>query len=191
MSRMLLALVLVQLLFPTELWASGEEPSSFIVAPPPIVGMLEEANAVIKPFELKSLDGATSIVSEDFTGKILILDFWATWCSPCVAAFPSLQTLSEMYAENPRVAFLVVNAGWDDSLADAKTFLSDRGYTFPAAYDEGGKVSEMLGVSELPKTLIVDEMGRLRFEHKGFRPGADLVNDLRVQIDGLLNGQEE
>ncbi len=183
---LLLVLALIYSTFPGLSYGQEEAQDSVVIwqAPP---GLLEGMNREMPSFELIMLDGKTSVHSQDFKGKILILDFWATWCSPCIAAFPSMQTLADLYAEHPEVAFLIVNTSWDNSLDEAKAFMLDHGYTFPMAYDERGTVVSQLGIFEIPTTFVIDKDGKLQFKHKGFKSIVDLIGSLRMQIGYLLN----
>jgi cytochrome c-type biogenesis protein len=93
-------------------------------------------NEKIEPFELTDLDG-NLIESSDFQGKVLVLDFWSTWCGVCRTAFLEFQKVYRKYKHHPEVAFLAVNTSrGDDSPERVKRFVEINSYEFPVAYDE-------------------------------------------------------
>ncbi len=123
-------------------------------------------------FEFRTLDGEF-LKSIDLKGKVVVLDFWATWCAPCRRQFPEIQVLFDEYQSNPRVRIITVNTGQaGDSLQQVQTFLKNHRYTFPVVYDAGARVSRKLGVRKIPHTIIIDKNGRIRLRHTGYVKGS-------------------
>ena len=113
-------------------------------------------------FVLPSLTGEP-ISSADFRGRILVLNFWATWCPPCRAEMPDLQALSIERQEANDLAVLAVDFLAEDSLEAVRYFVRDFGLTFPIATDtQEGAVAERYGVRGLPVTFFIDRDGILR-----------------------------
>jgi peroxiredoxin len=104
-------------------------------------------------FTLNSLSGE-AIALSDFEGQVVILDFWTTWCKPCVDGMPHLQKLDEQYED---VTVLAINMG--EKPEEVANFMSEHGYTFIVLLDNGDKVSKMYGVQAIPHMLIVDRDG--------------------------------
>lgn len=112
----------------------------------------------------------------DFKGKTIVLDFWATWCGPCVESFPAMQIAANRYTNDPDVKFLFIHT-WDnvaDPLTDAKQFLSKRNYNFDLYMDPRNQTNrhspaaDAFKVNGIPAKFIIDGNGRIRFKLEGF-----------------------
>jgi len=135
-------------------------------------------------FTLKDLDGNTVSLA-DLKGKVVIVDFWATWCGPCKASFPGMQMAVNKYKDNPNVKFLFVDC-WEngDKYFDGvKKFIADNKYTFHVLLDEKGddgrqaKVVSSYKVDGIPTKFIIDKSGNIRFKYVGYTGSSDKVLD--------------
>ncbi|GAA3989217.1 redoxin domain-containing protein [Mucilaginibacter dorajii] len=143
------------------------------------------------PFALKDFEGNTVSLAS-LKGKVVIVDFWATWCGPCKASFPGMQTAVNKYKDDADVKFLFVDT-WEngDNYTDGvKKFIADKKYTFYVLLDEKGadgrqsKVVSQFGVSGIPTKFIIDKSGNIRFKVVGFDGSADgLVDEVSAMID--------
>lgn len=117
----------------------------------------------------------------DFKGKVVLLDFWASWCGPCKTSFPVLDTL---YRDlHPRgLEVLAVNV--DERPGDAEEFLRARPHQMLVTFDPKGRAPEAFGVDAMPSSYLIDRQGRIRFTHIGFPPGAAAA--YRREVDLLL-----
>lgn len=115
------------------------------------------ANADNRPFDIA-----------DYRGKVVYLDFWASWCGPCKQSFPFMAELRQQYAGK---GLTVVTVNLDKSPAQAAAFLKKVGVTLPVTYDSAGTIAKQYGVKDMPTSLIIDRAGKIRFTHKGFFPG--------------------
>jgi thiol-disulfide isomerase/thioredoxin len=149
----------------------------------------QSAKAINKPapnFELAWLDGS-KLTSNDLSGKVVVLDFWATWCGPCQAEFPEFQKLYEKYKDNPGISFVAVNSSWrGDTPQKAQAFIQAKAYIFPVAYDDGGQVAQRFNVTGIPTTFILDKKEVVRSTQVGFDSSKDYVGQMSAIIDDLL-----
>jgi len=138
-------------------------------------------------FTLKDVAGKTVRLA-DFKGKVVVVDFWATWCGPCKASFPTLQKICDRYEKNPDVKFLALDT-WENVSGKeredlVKKFLKDNTYTFHVLFDED--YVEKYGVEGIPSKFVIDRKGSLAFRSIGFEGADKMMSELTTQIDLLL-----
>lgn len=114
---------------------------------------------VMPPFKLADMQGRQSSFG-DFRGRITLVNFWATWCPPCVEEVPSLNRLAERYSGQP---FAVVSIDFRESTETVAEFMQKVAVDFPVLLDGDGKASMSWKVFSLPSSFIVDGQGRLRY----------------------------
>jgi thiol-disulfide isomerase/thioredoxin len=100
--------------------------------------------------------------------KVVIVDFWASWCGPCKESFPILDKIAKKY-KNKGVAVVGINV--DNEKLAAVDFAKKVPVSFSLVWDEGQKISSKAGVPAMPSSYIMDQTGKVRFVHKGFFPG--------------------
>jgi thiol-disulfide isomerase/thioredoxin len=148
-------------------------------------------NLVNKPavdFALKGLDGKIVKLSA-LKGKVVVVDFWATWCGPCKASFPYLQKVYEKYKANPNVVILAVNT-WENVSGKeredlVKKFMAENKYTFPVIYDQG--FVEKYEVEGIPTKFVIDKKGMIQFKSIGFLGGEKMIEEMTMQLEMLLD----
>jgi thiol-disulfide isomerase/thioredoxin len=103
----------------------------------------------------------------DRAGQVRIVDFWATWCEPCLEQFPVLELLARAHQAEGLAVYAVA---MDEDQAQVSAFLESTPLPFTMLWDKGGaRHAERLGIERLPTTLVVDRAGRIRFVHEGYR----------------------
>jgi len=117
-----------------------------------------------------------------YRGRVVYLDFWASWCGPCRQSFPWMQTLQDTYATR---GLTVIAVDVDRERHDADKFLSLFRPTFDVRFDPDGELPLKFNVKGMPTSLIIDRHGTVRFTHIGFRP-VDQV-DFEAQIREVLD----
>jgi thiol-disulfide isomerase/thioredoxin len=130
-------------------------------------------------FSLKNRAGGEVSLSS-LKGKVVLINFWATWCGPCRKEMPLLEQIQNKYAPLG-FTLLGVNVEEDTRLMD--TFLKDVPVSFPVLLDPANGVSKLYNVSAMPSTVIVDRKGNVRYIHQGYKPGdegkyQDLIRQL-------------
>lgn len=118
-------------------------------------------------FTLKSLSGKNLKLSE-MAGNVVLINFWASWCGPCLQEMPLLNKIHKKYEP---LGFTVLGVNVEENSDSARAFLADRGVDFPILLDTTNKVSKLYDVVAMPTTVVVDRDGNMRFLHKGYKPG--------------------
>lgn len=119
-----------------------------------------QAGFISPDFTLPTLDGETVTLS-GLRGRVVLLNIWASWCPPCRAEMPAMQRVWEEYQARGLVV-LAVNSTIQDTPADAQTFVSENGLTFPVLLDTGGEVTRLYRVSSLPTSFFIRADGTIR-----------------------------
>ena len=142
-------------------------------------------------FTLKDADGNT-VSSKDLKGKVLVIDFWATWCGPCIAAFPAMQLALDSYKNNPDVKFLFIHTKETSATPteEAKAFLKDKKYNFDLYMDIKDKsglnqVAKAFEVTGIPAKFVIDKKGKVRFNIVGhmFLKDSVLAEEMKAAIE--------
>lgn len=120
-------------------------------------------------------------MAKKLKGKVVIVDFWASWCEPCKIELPALAKLHKKY----KGKLTVIGVNVDDNINDAKAFLKDHPVSFDLVHDKGQKVSQELGIQKMPTSFILSD-GKVVKVHEAFREGDDKKID--AEVKKILSG---
>jgi peroxiredoxin len=139
-------------------------------------------------FTLKDLNGNSIKLSDYYHKNIILIDFWATWCVPCIKELPHFQKLHEKYKEKG-LKILAVSVDGPDTAAQVKNFIKRYKYSFPVLLDSESRVVALYNPRViLPYTILVDRDGSIQYVHQGYSPGDEKV--LEEKIMRLLEPRE-
>jgi thiol-disulfide isomerase/thioredoxin len=113
-------------------------------------------------------------------GKVVVLDFWATYCKPCLKEFPRLQSLQDRYSGKVSV----VGVSEDEEKDDVPPFVTRTGAKFSIVWDQGKKFGGKYSVDAMPSTFVIDGDGVVRFVHRGYH--ADEAEEIEKEVKQLL-----
>jgi DsbE subfamily thiol:disulfide oxidoreductase len=131
-------------------------------------------------WSLKDVHGKT-VRSTDFKGKVVILDFWATWCGPCRAEIPNFIALQKQYAKQ---GLVVVGLSVDEESADVvKPFAQKLGVNYPVVLADEKTREVFGGIEAVPTTFIVDRKGRIVKKHMGFADKDEFENEIKPLLN--------
>jgi len=115
-------------------------------------------------------------------GKVVMVDFWASWCEPCKQSFPVMEDLHRRFSDK---GLVIVAINVDENRADMEAFLKKNAAGFAVVRDGGQKLVEKAGIATMPSSFLIGRDGKVRFVHTGFR-GAETKKKYEEEIEGLL-----
>ena len=133
-----------------------------------------------EPFTLDALDGSPVTLAA-LKDRVVVMEFWATWCGPCRFSLPSLEAIAKRYRDRD-VQVLLVNVS--EKPEPVRAWLEKRYEASVVLLDRDGSVSNRYGVSGIPRLFVIDEYGRLVWSHQGY--GGGLERNLSMILDQLL-----
>ena len=155
---------------------SDSSDALFTFSPPPDAGLIPDfpspmdeafddsmAGNPIPALRFRSSDGKVTSI-ESFHGKPVLLDFWATWCGPCVASMPKL---AEIYKEGKDKGLVLLSVDQDEDASKAADFMAKKGYPWPNFHDGDGEIETLMGSSGIPRIVLVDAKGQIVYDGAG------------------------
>lgn len=127
-----------------------------------------------------SADGKPIDISA-YKGKVVLVDFWASWCAPCRKSFP---WLNKMHQTKTSKGLVIIGVNVDENSQDAKHFLEQNKALFKLIYDPKGQHASFYNIPGMPTTLIFDRQGKLHHQHSGFK--TKKIGEYEQVIDQIL-----
>ena len=140
-----------------------------------------EPGAAAPAFSLPTFDSGRTVSLADFRGKVVFVDFWASWCSPCRQSLPLYDALQKNYAA---ADFGILAIGLDEDTADAKAFLAEHPVRYTTLQNPQGDVAKAFDLKGMPSSYLIDRSGIVRARYVGFEPKD--IEVLKKEIDGLV-----
>lgn len=160
--------------------------TAWVLCPPAIYAVLPgAAHAQVAPggdFPSLASAGLGGASLPETKGKVVLYDFWASWCAPCKASFPVYSRIQADYAAR---GLVIVAVGVDDTAAAFETFVARMKPGFASVHDAKHALVAAVQVPTMPTSYLVDRSGKVRFMHPGFH-GEQTDRELRREIDALL-----
>jgi len=122
-------------------------------------------------FAGESVNGKGKVALAQWKGKVVLVDFWATWCEPCKKSFPKLQELYVKYRAN---GLEIVAISVDDEKNGITDFVKTHGAKFPVGWDDGKKIADKWKPENMPSSYIVGKDGVVKHVHRGYHDGEEL-----------------
>ena len=126
-----------------------------------------DVNTDAPDFTLEALTGG-NLRLQEHRGDVVLINFWASWCGPCRQEMPILDRLHQRYSD---AGFAVLGVNVEGKRKPAEKIAKKSKVTFPVLIDAGQKVSETYGLEAMPTTVVVDRNGKIRYIHRGYKPG--------------------
>jgi len=152
----------------------GSKGAAHAVSDHPLLG------APAPPLEVPTPDRKAVVSLARYGGKVVVIDFWATWCEPCRESFPAYQKLVDDFGGR----LVVIGVSVDEDPSEVPAFVRDTGVKFPIGWDEGQSAAQGYRPPKMPTSFVVDTNGIVRFVHAGFSPGDD--RQIHEEVQSLL-----
>ncbi len=133
-------------------------------------------------FKLVDFNGKTYSKAE-LAGKVIFVDFWATWCGPCRRELPEYQKLFDLHKDSGKVIFLAVST--DQDRLKVAPFIAEQKFTFPVAHNPN--LAGEFGVEGIPSLFILDTQGNIAYSIVGYDPNSDFVQEMTWRIESLID----
>lgn len=143
-----------------------------------LAGVSAAAPAATAPdFTLRTADGKNLRLAEQ-RGRVVLVNFWATWCAPCRQEMPLLNQLYQKYQGS---GFTLLGVNVDEDSRNAINLATKLGVSFPVLLDADKAVSKRYDLSSMPSTLLIDRDGKVRYVHRGYQAGFEALYEQQIR----------
>lgn len=148
-----------------------------------VLGSILNSPPKVNNFRLKNLDNRTTSYNDIKGEKYTVIDFWATWCKPCIKSIPKLVEMSDEF-KSEGINFVGISIDGPRNLAKVKPFAKSLGVNYPVLLDTNSEVMAKLGVQAIPTLLIINSDDEIVYFHEGYKSGEEVT--IREEILKLL-----
>lgn len=138
----------------------------------------------VYPFELENTQGELVSYDEIRGNKVTVIDFWATWCKPCIASIPKLVALSRQF-DSREVSFIGISIDSPRNISRVRPFVESKGVSYPVLLDLNQELMREYNITSIPTLLIVNSNNEVIAVHEGFAPGDE--EKIAEEINALLD----
>lgn len=142
----------------------------------------------LQPFQETQQSSGEIFDSNNLKGKIVLINFWAVWCPPCIEELPYLQKVHEKYKDEPKVEILAIHCTISRSREEVSRFIEKQNLSLPFIYDDDCSVRDSIGSGGIPRNYLINKDGEILKEIDD-RPHDTFVQRVSKEIDNLLNQQ--
>ena len=137
-----------------------------------LIAVTANAQKTIPDVNVKTLDGQSVSIQDCIEpGKIIVISFWATWCSPCKKELDAIVDLYPDWQEQYDVEFLAITIDTRRALAKVKPLVATKGWEYTILSDANSELKNALNFQTIPQTFLIDRNGHVVYEHNGYAPG--------------------
>src|SRR3954462_102637 len=148
-----------------------------VLLSPPLASGAVAPQSSAPDFTLKSMSGPNLRLAEQ-RGRVVMVNFWATWCGPCRQEMPQLDRLYQKYKSS---GFVLLGVNVDEDVRKATDVAAKLGVTFPVLLDTDKAVSKLYDLSTMPSTVLIDRDGKVRYLHRGYLAGYEDNYDKQIR----------
>ncbi len=132
-------------------------------------------------FSGAAMNSNQQVTLRDYRGKVIFLDFWASWCPPCLASLPAYDHMRRSIDSRE---FEIIAINLDENTDNGLAFLKTHPVAYPVLADPEGRIGISYGIRTLPRSFLLDRKGRIVATYRSYKPGDEI--ELRQQIEALL-----
>ena len=134
----------------------------------------------VPPLKFQMADGREASIQKFLDDGLLLIEYWALWCAPCLKKMPHLNKLQNDF-EAEGLTILVINIDSERSVSKVKSYMRSKGYTLPVALDPSQETYRLLNGIAMPYSVLIDQLGSIIYRHSGYAPGDERIIKEKIE----------